>query len=425
MNNVNIVRPDDNFNFEELSLSNPTTLIGQTFFSKLTQNNKELFLLTPQCNLKNGFVTSSKHCYCDLVFTKEDENIIAFMENLETCIQKMIYARRDKWFHDNIEMDDIENIFTSPLKSYKSGKNFTLRAFTSSPRNILENKIKVYDEYDNEMSIDQINSENNIICILHVNGLKFSSKLFQIYFEVKQIVSMRHKENPFSNNIISVKKVESDPNSIDEYQDTGKQLQSNEEEKYREESRNKDINTDDEIIQQQDNNLSEIDVAFPENEETLTLKPYSTNNTLSKEEKLNYYYKAKEKAKAARINAINMIANVNNLKNTMMINEELNESSDDEISLSELNELSESDGEDASSYENEELQSEEQVSQKVDDIQLDIEDLNKLDKNDSVSREENYIDDIEGEYDNEEYNDDISISSEEICEQPERITIYY
>ena len=190
MSNINIVKPSDNFEFDKMVLGAPTSLTSQTFFSKLTNDSQEFFILTPPCKMKNGFISSSKTTYCDLMF-KNSDDIVSFMEEFENVIQKMIYARREKWFHDSIELDDIENIFTSPLKSYKSGKYFTLRVFTNSPRNIVENNIKVYDQYDNDIGLNSIKDDDTIVSVLHVNGLKFSSKIFQVYFELKQNSSVK------------------------------------------------------------------------------------------------------------------------------------------------------------------------------------------------------------------------------------------
>ena len=112
MSNINIVKPSDNFEFDKMVLGAPTSLTSQTFFSKLTNDSQEFFILTPPCKMKNGFISSSKTTYCDLMF-KNSDDIVSFMEEFENVIQKMIYARREKWFHDSIELDDICLLYTS------------------------------------------------------------------------------------------------------------------------------------------------------------------------------------------------------------------------------------------------------------------------------------------------------------------------
>ena len=82
MSNINIVKPTADFEFDKLTLSAPNNLTGQTFFTKLLNNNKELFLLTPPCKMKKSFTTSNNSSYCDLMFSNDDQGIISFMENL-------------------------------------------------------------------------------------------------------------------------------------------------------------------------------------------------------------------------------------------------------------------------------------------------------------------------------------------------------
>ena len=38
------------------------------------------------------------------------------------------FDKKDIWFQTELELDDIENMFISPLKAYKSGKFIIIRA---------------------------------------------------------------------------------------------------------------------------------------------------------------------------------------------------------------------------------------------------------------------------------------------------------
>jgi hypothetical protein len=78
-----------------------------------------------------------------------------------------------------LEKDDIEGAFTSPFKIFKSGKYYLLRI------NVKPN-IKVYNETDQIINIDDISSEKHIISIIEIQGIRFTSRNFQIEFELKQ-----------------------------------------------------------------------------------------------------------------------------------------------------------------------------------------------------------------------------------------------
>jgi hypothetical protein len=82
-----------------------------------------------------------------------------------------------------LEKHDIENYFTSPLKIYKSGKYYTVRT------NVVN--LKIYDENETEMEMDKVNEHMNVMTILEFQGIKCSSRNFQIEIEMKQMLVMK------------------------------------------------------------------------------------------------------------------------------------------------------------------------------------------------------------------------------------------
>ena len=56
------------------------------------------------------------------MFTNDDEMFVNWIENLETNCQRLLYENSDKWYSpgNKLELNDIENAFTSPLKLFKS-----------------------------------------------------------------------------------------------------------------------------------------------------------------------------------------------------------------------------------------------------------------------------------------------------------------
>jgi hypothetical protein len=55
--------------------------------------------------------------------------------------------------------------------------------------------VKIYDDSDQIIKLEDINADKNIISILEIQGIKFSSRNFQIEFELKQ--SMTVSPDPF------------------------------------------------------------------------------------------------------------------------------------------------------------------------------------------------------------------------------------
>ena len=171
----NIILPNNKFNFDNITILSPSTIQGKTFLSKLQNNNMDLYIQTPKCVSKNGFVKTGKRNYIDLLFEKDNDEFIEWFENLENKIQEEIYNRKDKWFRgENIEKNDIEDIFTSPVKTYKSGKYYMLRVYLGSPRVISHVPLNIFDENENPIDINDIEQNTKMITILQLHGLKFN-----------------------------------------------------------------------------------------------------------------------------------------------------------------------------------------------------------------------------------------------------------
>ena len=154
---------------------------------KFNMNDTPLYIQTPKCKIKqcirgsmNGNKTNAdaniktnKRTFIDLSFTNENEEFIQWIENLEIHCQKFIFSKREKWFESSLEESDIENMFSSILKSVKMGKFYNLRA--NIP--IITSTLKIYDENENLVNLDDLTEDTNIICILEFQGIKCSSPL--------------------------------------------------------------------------------------------------------------------------------------------------------------------------------------------------------------------------------------------------------
>ena len=197
MSDYNILVPNDTFDFTKLSLVNPITLQGGTFFTKLLNNNSELYIQTPVCTTKNGFVKTAKKINCDILFEKTNSLFIEWLENLEDHCQKLIYEKSKEWFQDEIELDDIENAFTSSIRSYKSGMFNMIKTSTESPRITHSiGNLSIYDQQEKQLKIEDVSKDKNMVCILQIHGVKFTQKNFQIFIQLKQVMVLN--DNMFS-----------------------------------------------------------------------------------------------------------------------------------------------------------------------------------------------------------------------------------
>ena len=178
--------PNKQFDFSKLALSSPININGGNHFIKYNYEQCPLYIKSPPCSIKQGIVTTAKRIFCDLMFTNENSEFIEYIENLEQYSQKYIYQNREKWFETELEENDIENSFNSCMKIYKSGKFYLLRV--SVPTILGKSNLKIYDENEQLVDIQNIKENDKVVCALEIQGIKCSARSFQIEIEVKQML---------------------------------------------------------------------------------------------------------------------------------------------------------------------------------------------------------------------------------------------
>ena len=192
---ANICTVYNNYDFSKVILTHPESLHGGSFFTKLNINNDMLYLQTPKCISKQGVaISSGKKSYIDLMFSSDDSAFIEFMENLEkSCVEK-IHEKKNSWFTNDIDLNDIENAFTATLRPYKAGKFYLLRANIAPSKNLVKlPTCFVFDESENSLTLEDIKPENDLITVLEIQGIKFTSKSFQFEIILRQALIVANK----------------------------------------------------------------------------------------------------------------------------------------------------------------------------------------------------------------------------------------
>jgi hypothetical protein len=178
----NIKEPLD---LDRLRLAKPTNKNGSHFIKTLDIDNP-IYFLGPKCFTKQGFVKSGKKIFCDFVFSNEDSEFLAWLENLEESARKSIYANRETWFETPLDEHDIESSMSPAYKSYKSGKYFIVRA--NVPTALDKINIKVYDEKEEETDPENIKENTRVLAVFEFQGIRCSIRSFQFEIELKQLL---------------------------------------------------------------------------------------------------------------------------------------------------------------------------------------------------------------------------------------------
>jgi len=384
---------NDSFQFQNISLAVPTGIQGGAYFTKILCQEKSLYIETPKCLTKQGFIKNGKKICTDLMFDHNDEEFIHWIEKLESRCHQLIYENGDSWFQNKLELDDIESAFTSPLKIYKSGKYYLLRVNVKMNYSTNYPHVKIYNESETPLTIDDVTAETTIISIIEIQGIKFTSKNFQIEIELKQSMVL-NSEQIFEQCLIKKKRepavlaitkreelVVPPPPVLEEIREPVllEEKVKEEKEDVKEEVVAEDVNSEQEeekedtegaeeedeeedeekdkiVIQTEaftEEPLVEID-EFPETETEVGLElteydPMESATTLEtmtlkKPNQVYYeiYKEARKKAKDAKKAAILAFLEAKNIKKTYIL-EDLDESDDevDDYSDSDLNEFSE------------------------------------------------------------------------------------
>jgi hypothetical protein len=365
----NIFEPNESFDFSKLSLAHPVGIQGGAYFTKIEYNKKPLYIQTSKSLSRQGFVKTGKKYYIDLMFDKNAEELIHWFENLENSCQKLIFEKRETWFQNGLEESDIETAFNSTIRVYKSGKYYLLRTnIKNNHQN--EPNISIYNEQKIPLKMENITTDTNFISILEIQGIKFTTRNFQIEIELKQIMVLDN--NPIFDNFL----IKTDSKIIEQNvktSDVPVTMYSNELEKKEDELFNIKNDKKDEIEKIDD--LVEFDISIPEQikqkkEEDSILLDYEDleenieekddilneveNLELSLEKSLEplqlkkpnqvyfeLYKEARNKAKLAKKNAIIAYLEAKNIKKTYMLENLADSDSDfdaeiDEVSESEL-----------------------------------------------------------------------------------------
>ena len=202
----NIIEPTNLFDFTKIHLAHPIGIQGGAYFTKILSNDKPLYIQTTKSLTRQGFVKSGKKYYIDLMFDKNSEVLIHWFENLEERCHQLIYEKSDSWFQSSFDLNDIESAFNSIMRVYKSGKYYLVRTYVKNSIND-EPSIKIYNENEIPLGIDYVTHETNIISILEIQGIKFTSRNFQVEIALKQMMVLNN-EPIFENCLIKTKRYE-------------------------------------------------------------------------------------------------------------------------------------------------------------------------------------------------------------------------
>lgn len=191
---MDVFHPNDTFQFDQLQLTHPNSIAGGSYMTRYSYYNSKqpLYIQSTKTRSKQGIVVSGKKAYIDLLITASelDSEFTEWIANLEKRSVDLLYEKRHLWFTQELDRTDIENSFTSPIRAYKTG-NFLVRVNLEPSRNfthIQPFSCKVFDEHKKPVSVEHIKDDHTIISIIEFQGIKFTSRNFQMELILRQVL---------------------------------------------------------------------------------------------------------------------------------------------------------------------------------------------------------------------------------------------
>ena len=191
---MDIFKPTQEFEFNKITLGNPLPIQGGAFFSKVifSDKEKELFIQLPKCTTKQAIISTKRGKYCDLMYSRDqNETFFNWLEKLETVFHGLIDKNKNLWFTGDYSKDDIENMMSPITRMYKSGEYILIRVYINSNKHTGEDKCSVYNEDEVNIDINTIVPETNIIPLVLIDGVKFTSRSFELDIKLSQLMVLK------------------------------------------------------------------------------------------------------------------------------------------------------------------------------------------------------------------------------------------
>jgi hypothetical protein len=191
---MEIFKPNSSFDFAKITLANPQPLQGSSYFTKINYGNDEntpssLYIQLPKCLTKQAFIATKRGKYGDLMYEHGvHDEFIEWIEHLELMCKNKIDEKKELWFQNEFTRDDIDTMMTPIARMYKLGKYVLVRSYINENKHTGKDKCIVYNENEVSVELDSINAETFIIPLILIDGIKFTSRSFEIDLKIVQIM---------------------------------------------------------------------------------------------------------------------------------------------------------------------------------------------------------------------------------------------
>ncbi len=155
---------------------------NQIYHANLLTNGKPIYIQLPKVKTIHGLHWFKKRCYLDIELTKP---LMDFFLNFEKNIIQTVVSESKNWFGKEMKNEMVESNFLSIVKLHSN----TPYARFSIPINeeLMIPIVKIYNNYKEKVSFEQIQENSNMHLILSCNGLNIGKKNLCFNWGIEQI----------------------------------------------------------------------------------------------------------------------------------------------------------------------------------------------------------------------------------------------
>lgn len=171
--------------FPTIHVGQATRTVGDTsnsFLLKMSQpgnsaETRPILVKTPVAKFKQ----SNKKGGCELSMSVDESEFYDWMERIEAFGVDYLFQNQKKWFQTELTQEDVENLFISPFKIYKSAKTYTMRAYLGSSFQVFQpdrTPVPISDTFITELPVTST---------VEIVGIRCTSKSFQLELFVRDL----------------------------------------------------------------------------------------------------------------------------------------------------------------------------------------------------------------------------------------------
>ena len=174
--------------FENLRLHSPQPTQGGAYIANLALVNEGgLHVQLPKCSTRRGILTTQSSRYADLCFeAAANQELIDWVLELENKCVDLVFEKRRTWFTEEMSRDDIEAMASPVARMYRGGANVLLRVTVPRAKRTSATTCVVYNQDQEEIGLEAITSDSEIIPLVAVAGVKFTTRSIEIELKLVQ-----------------------------------------------------------------------------------------------------------------------------------------------------------------------------------------------------------------------------------------------